>query len=1172
MRNQQNLLWQIFAITILAVPSLWGQSATTGALTGTIANPTAELIPGVSVTLLNSATNQTLTTVTDGGGTFGFSLLAPGTYQVSFRREAYRPSHLQSIVINVSETASLQVTLEPGNVSGEAALCICKLNTAVSSSSGTLVDNKTITTVPLTTRNFTQVMSMASGSAADVNNAGILGAGSQTVAVNGNSGGGTYTIDGAASGSTVPNPDTISEFKIQTSQYDAGYGAKVPNTNLITLSGQNDLHGTLFEFLRNDIFNANAYFRNAAGQPKPSLKQNQYGGTLGGPLIKDKIFFFGSYQGTKQVNGLDPSSLSTLILPPLTNDRSRATLGSQFCPANKPAATQALYQTFAGGTQVACDGSNINPAALSALQYKLADGTFLIPTPQTILSTGPNAGRGFSSYSAPSIYKENQFLLNFDYVISKNHTLATRFYYGRTKTFRSYGSTMFAIAQSVPGTPQDSNGADYVTSARLSSVLTSNLVNEAKFAFTRSGTVNSDPDYPPASTFGMVPVDPLFPKPPEVTIQGALGSFRFGNGQNTAASATNGYFIYDNLSWVHGSHTLRFGGVFKTEFSTLRDTAPAQGKITIQSFNDFLLGLNAAQNGSPRGLSNIQSITAFEGSGEQGQVVYRNRTNYLGGFLQDDLKVTPRLTINLGVRWEYIAPANNDRGAVWPTLLQQVPIPPAGGTYAGYTVPANYNPDRINPFTGQAFGPLPAGVLKHDTNTSYNDSTPVNSFAPRFGFAWQPGGKQSRISIRGGYGWFYQPSSAQGTAPGLPASSVPPFAQLFANAGASNNLSTLQQPFPTTTLGFRLRTVSTQLTDRVVGPSYEVSKIQQWNMNVQIGFLKDFTLDLGYVGSTGSDLLVGHGLNQPRLASVTNPVNCGLPNTAAGLGVSQATFATLGINSSGCVTTNTSANAAYRVPIIGETPTALVASDFLGTSWYHSLQTTLRKRVSHGLTFQLAYTYSKAENNTTVMNDLTDLSLNWARASFDRTHRAIMNFNYQVPSIRSSGLSEKLLGGWNLSGIVILQSGLPITLTDRAAGSVYGFASTSTVTLCPGSTIYDLPTSGNAEARLSRWVNTAAICSPPAIGSDGSTGYGNIGQSVMNGPGQFNTDFSIGKTTTVGGLRENAQLGFRVEFYNALNHPQFSNPGATFGTSNFGVITQTSVAPRLIQFGLKYVF
>ncbi len=425
-----------------------------------------------------------------------------------------------------------------------------------------MVDSKTITAVPLTTRNFTQVMSMSSGSAAAVNNAGLLGTGSQSANVNGNTDTDRYTVDGAASATTVPNPDTISEFKIQTSQYDSGYGARVPNTNLITRSGENQFHGDAWEFVRNDIFNANAFFRNAAGQPRSALKQNQFGGTSGGPIKKDKLFFFSSYQGTRQVNGLDPdASLSTLLLPPLTNDRSAATLGSLFCPGNKSPAMQPRYLTFAGGVQVACDGSNINPVALNLLQLKLPDGSYAFPIPQTILSSGANAGLGFSSYSLPSTYDENHYLANIDYVISKKQTLSGRFYYAAANTQRSFGSNFLrsSEAPNTPGFPQEEDDKDYIASVKLTSVLASNIANEARMTFTRSTSDEAGHGVPSAASLGMTPATPLFPEPPDFTIRGSLGGFRVGNVHSDYRSRSQTYSWGDTLSWVHGKHTIRAG-------------------------------------------------------------------------------------------------------------------------------------------------------------------------------------------------------------------------------------------------------------------------------------------------------------------------------------------------------------------------------------------------------------------------------------------------------------------------------------------------------------------------------------------------------------------------------------------------------------------------------------
>jgi hypothetical protein len=601
----------------------------------------------------------------------------------------------------------------------------------------------------------------------------------------------------------------------------------------------------------------------------------------------------------------------------------------------------------------------------------------------------------------------------------------------------------------------------------------------------------------------------------------------------------------------------------------------ARGRLFFQNFTDFLLGMSAAQNGSPQGLSNIQAIEADEGTGPTGNVILLLRYNHVASFVEDDIKVTGRLTVNLGLRWEYLPPSfgrNHDLGNAWTSLLETVPIPPASGTYAGITVPPGYDPNRINPYTGQAFGPPPSGVAVRPNDGYYDNGAPWDAFAPRFSFAWQPGGKQSRVAVRGGYGWFYQPLSDRGNATGTPSENIQPFAQLIGSVGATNGASTLENPFPPATLGFTLRTPTSHLDDRVIGQHFENPKLQQWNLNVQYALTSNLTLDVGYVGSHGSNLFLLHGSNQPSLAAPGHPLNCGLPNTAAGLGVTPAIFANLGVDASGCVTTNTSVNAGWRVPIVGDTPTGLLAHQYLGGSWYQSGQATLRQQVTHRLSFQFAYTFSKALANTTVYNDQNNLDLDWGPTNFDRRHRLITNFSYELPNPARRGFVGTAARGWSFSGIVIVQSGTPMTLTDKNGSVVYGFAGTSTITICPGTTYSSLLTPGAILSRLRTYFNKSAICPAPAIGSDGSTGYGNAGVGIITGPGQFNTDVSIGKITTVGGIRENAQLAFRTEFYNALNHPQFANPGTTFGTATFGVITQTSVAPRLIQFGLKYIF
>ncbi len=678
-------------------------------------------------------------------------------------------------------------------------------------------------------------------------------------------------------------------------------------------------------------------------------------------------------------------------------------------------------------------------------------------------------------------------------------------------------------------------------------------------SFTHSAGYYIGVDTPLAAPFGITPVDPLLAQPPEITVLGPLGSFRlFGSAANDHTDITGTYSWSDNLSWIHGKQTIR-GGVFVLRQDNGRlDTGSARGRITFQTFGDFLLGLSAADNQSPSGRSNIQSVQANEGVGPNGEVQYNYRSYYGAAYVQDDWKIKPTVTLNLGLRWEYAGPSMDTAGTIgnmWPSLLAQVPIPPASGTLIGNTLAANYNPGLVNPYTGQPFGPPPTGVLVRSTSSFYQNDTPLATLAPRAAFAWQPLGTQGRISVRGGYGWFYASPTFSGNAAGAPMFTAPPFAQGFTNTDASNNLSSLEKPFPTTTLGYVLRTPTSQLSDRIAGPVYRIPRLQQWNLSVQGRLSRTLSLDLGYVGSSGDRLLTLRGLNQPLLASPDNPINCGYTGSSAD-----------------CIVTNTSLNGKLRVPFLGETPTALGASEYAGASAYHSLQATLRQQVSRGLTFQAAYTFSRTANNTTNLNDQNNPSMDWARAAFDRRHRLVVNFDYQLPALQQRGIAGSVLQGWSLAGITVVQSGLPMTLADPRGGGVYGRAGTSTVTICPGASYGSLVTPGSVESRFSRWIDTAAICAPPAAGDDGASGYGNAGLSIMNGPGQLNTDVSLGKTTRVGGVREDAILAFRLEFYNALNHPQFSNPGTTFGTATFGVVTQTSIAPRLIQFGLKYVF
>ena len=412
--------------------------------------------------------------------------------------------------------------------------------------------------------------------------------------MNGSTAAGSYTIDGAYAPSTVPNPDAITEFKIQTSQYDASYGAMVPSTNVIMRGGESHYHGTAWEFVRNDIFNANAFFRNATGQPKPNLKQNQFGVTLGGPIRKDKWFFFGSYQGTRQVNGLDPTSVATVILPPLTNDRSAGTLAAEFCPGNHlltsgPGAGQPdpRYLTFAGGKQLDCANQStattapISPVALSILQAKLPDGTYMIPVPQTILPSGSNAGMGFSSFSFPSMYNEDHLLANSDYVASAS----TRFVAGIFLTHQPApisrgagwgdGHPGDSGRGRSPGAPCPGRGAlrqahfrsDLRDRERSALCLHAHPSAGARRGHAPGGLLRNDRG------------GPAVPYPPEVTLLGPMGTFRFfGNGANDFSTLTNTSIGRTLFRWCTEGTTRAWAECFSPNTTTAWIPATLAGK------------------------------------------------------------------------------------------------------------------------------------------------------------------------------------------------------------------------------------------------------------------------------------------------------------------------------------------------------------------------------------------------------------------------------------------------------------------------------------------------------------------------------------------------------------------------------------------------------------------
>ena len=1160
---------------------LWAQSASTGAVSGIVHDKSGAVIPGASVKLTSIGTGTARTVTTDNAGSFTFSLLPPGDYSAMFTAQGFKAATAGSVTVNVTETTVVNITMEVGTqeqtvtVNAEAEILQTENPTL-----GGLVGARGVTELPLATRNYTQILALFPGVVGNVNNATTLGRGSLDIAASGNTQySNSYQMDGAdinnyhsdtasdyggaRAGVAIPNPDAIQEFKVQTSMYDAVYGrTSGANVDVVTKSGTNNFHGDLFEFLRNTDLDANDFFLNRADRPRPVLNQNQFGGTFGGPIRKDKIFFFGSYQGTRQKNGV--SSVTNLTtLPPLTDDRSAAAIGSLFCGG--PTAGRDVYgpSRTPEGVAVACDGSNINPVALAILNLKVpGSNQYYIPTPQKIVN-----GLGQEVFSLPATFNEDQYLINTDYVLSAKNTLSEKFFYGNDSTVTP------ASLSPTPYGAKDNPDTYISVPIKLTSTLRANLVNEAKVAYVENlGEVSNIFPFTNASV-GVTPLNPYDPRLVQTSIVGGTPTFTIaGGGQFNQVIFDKNFEAGDQVSWLHGKHEIRTGYDMTRVYQN-NWVKPNSGTVNFNSIQGFLLGMPAGTGPGENGTtySNVASS-----SGNTSRPVgskHDFQVENLGAFFQDDFKVKPSLTLNLGVRWEYfggIWDSLGDFTNVWLSLLNLAAIPPAAGTYLGWTVSNNY-PGTV---------PLATGVLTRPHRYETPDPPSRDNFAPRIGFAWQPLGTGGHMVIRGGYGIFFDRVNVAFASAGNLNS--PPFSAQANEGGQITPTATLQAPFPLIPAqGFPLRTPTSALAGEAVYNAYKTPTVHEYSLGIQYQLPAQMVLDVGYNGSHAVHITEVYPLGVASLASPSNPVNCGLPT--------------------GCVTqtTTAAANVLSRYPYVGFAGLSVTADD--GTSNYNALLASLKKSLSHGVTFQASYTYSRnltpmssyqgntlGSNILRSSNDSLDARQEYGPADFDRTHRLVMNALWEIPGVaKGNRLGQMLLSGWNISGILTIQTGLPLTLTDSRAGSAYFTTAVTTAplggitpraNLCPGYTVGQIETPGSVTSRVNGYFNTAAFCAPPLIpaslGGDGiATGWSNLGRGVVRGPDQDNTDLSLFKNTRVGGLREDAQLQFRADFFNAFNTPQFSIPVvANPYAKNFGQITSLAVAPRLVQFGLKYIF
>jgi hypothetical protein len=1162
----------LVALFLLALPAISAaQTAGTGALSGTVTDQSGSSVGGAQVKVTSEASGEVRTVTTSPTGYFVVPLLLPGTYHVEVSQTGFRSVSVAHIKITVTETNALTLRLEVGQIAETVVVeaQVAQLQTETSSL-GRVTSSEQVESLPLAMRNFTQIIALNPGVSAEIANAGELGRGGggnnqdPTVSAGNWASDNNFQMNGVgvndiqqsgyfSAGVAIPNPDTIQEFKVQTGQYDASYGRNAgANVDVVTKGGTNAYHGAAWEYFRNNDMNANTFFLNANGQPRAILKQNQFGGDFGGPIKKDKLQFFTSYQGTRQRNGLDVNCSSTIHEAPLTNDRSAAALGALIFPYEDPMGPNPSGRTAFGGTQVAQDGSNINPAALALLNTKLPNGQYLIPTPQTINSSLPFDAQGSLSFSEACPFTEDQFMTNADYEMSAKSKLTARFFFANSGITYTLPETNLTGGGSPPGAPVNLTQDFRNFSLTHTYIFTPTLLNEAEVAYHRIFATFAQAI--PGFTYSQVGINVIPPdnEIPAIAIDypSTSGMALGGNGQNVQI-AENTYTFQDSVSWTHGKHNFRFGAGLQREQNNQVGFHYLAGELFL-TWADFLLGQSGAQNGT--GIGNMYASLDLLGLFDR---AYRDWEVW--SYAQDDYKITKRLTLNLGLRYDRIGDFGDAQGrnaGFDPSLADQ--NPPAGGTLAGTTVPNNY------------VGTIPAGVKQLNNDFGLN-GIGQNTWNPRLGLAYQMPWTHDRVVIRAGYGVYHSRSTGQ---PFLQLISAPPYG-LFREF-APNTTFTEQQPLPLSQPTFPTfvpYSPSTANSITFFEPNYRPPMIQEYSFGTQTQITPSLVLEIGYSGARGLHLIDELSVNQASLASPSNPING--------------------------ATTNTFANIQQRVPFQGFSSSLMEQIGSGAASWYNALLVSLNKRFSHGLQAQVSYTWAKdssdayasttGPNGGTILGNQNDIGSGYGPDNFVRPQRLIINYSYQLPKLPSNNaFVQGALGGWSVQGVTTFQTGHYLTVGYTNAFNAYGIPADRAQlkgTCTPGQYV----TAGSTTSKLTDYVNTSCFTTPPVIGGeeppgtcavplpDGNcpavaTGFGNAGVGILRGPSELNFDFSLFKNFPIHKIRDSANLQFRAEFFNIFNHPLFQDPDTSFTDAAFGQITNTYGNPRIVQLALKLSF
>jgi hypothetical protein len=1036
-------------IAVLLAAPLYAQS-TRGSIGGQITDTANKPVSGAAVALVAQETNKKRTSISGPQGDFLITLLDPGTYRLEVDAPGYSPQ-VRNLVLDLNQEILVEVPLLPGKTIEHVNVTATRtLLRPESATVGDVIDTREVQGLPLDGRDFYELSLLLPGTVPPAEGSAGSVRGAFAININGaREDSNDFLLDGVYNGdpklngvAVTPPVDAVREFEVLSSTYDASFGRNGGGqVSVVLRSGGNQFHGTAFEFFRNAVFDARNYFA-PSNTPAPQDQRNQFGGTLGGPILKDRTFFFVDYQGTRDNTGITQ----------VTNVPTLAERTGDFSQSAVPA-----IDPFTG----APFPNNIIPRA------------YLDPTGLAIAALYPLPNRNVANQNYVSSpdqrLRQDNFDLRLDHTLAPSSQLTVRYSFADGILFEPFTGPSFPL---VPGYGDHVPSRDQNAMIAETHVFTPTLLNEIRAGFDRVSegvyqqdigqNVNAEVGLPQISTnsrdFGL-------------TLISVNGFTPLGDESNNPQHSTSDvYQLNDNLTWVHGRHQAKFGADYRiTQQNAYRDVEARGfidflGEFTGNALEEMLLGL--ATDSGVATLNNPEHL----------------RTYSYNFFANDTWRVRPNLTLILGLRYEYNSPAvdaQNHANLYDQSTQMLVPVGTDGMPRGGYF------PDR-------------------------------NNFAPRLGLAWTPSWSP-RTVVRTGYGVYYDQSSL---APGEGLYFSPPYFNfnVYYPLSATAPLL-LSNPFPS---NFPYPSPPSALAfQRDLRTPY----VQQWNFSIQHALGGSRMLEIGYVGSKGTDLIGARDGNQPPPAP--NPEN--------------------------------------QRPVAEFADIDLLESN--RNSIYHSLQARFEQRLDFGLTLLASYTFAKSIDNGSSFfssagdpnfpQDSYDLRAERGLSNFDVRQRFVASYAYDLPF----GKASRWLKGWQTFGILQFQSGRPFTVSllpddDNSNTGIdsLGFGANDRPNVVGN------PRLSNPSAN--EWFNTSAFVIPP-YGS-----FGNSGRNTVEGPGMATVDLSLVKNTLI---REHTTVQFRVEGFNVLNHTNFGLPDNFIGSPTFGQILFAG-DPRRLQLALKFLW